>query len=218
MRPPKKDNEGQARGGKYKYADLASVMDAVREPLSANGLSVTQAPTMNGDGFVLVSRLMHTSGQWLEATYPLSANVSSQEMGSAITYGRRYCTLALLGIAADEDDDGAQAKTPARSRPEARPAQPQDVATKPAPAHASPAMPAADPNVITEPQRKRLFAIAKEYNVDTAAVQAIISEITGQVSTSKIPVTQYDQVIDALGHYRPPTPAQEPTNEAAGQA
>ena len=86
---------------KSKYADLAAIWDAARKPLSANGLSIVQTI---GDG-VLHTRLLHTSGQWIASEHPLPLSGRPQEIGSALTYARRYSLSALIGIAADEDDD-----------------------------------------------------------------------------------------------------------------
>jgi ERF superfamily len=87
---------------KSKYADLAAIFDAARKPLSANGLAIVQTI---GDG-VLHTRLLHTSGQWIASEHPLPMSGRPQEIGSALTYARRYSLSALIGIAADEDDDG----------------------------------------------------------------------------------------------------------------
>jgi len=86
---------------KSKYADLAAIFDAARKPLSANGLAIVQTI---GDG-VLHTRLLHTSGQWIASEHPLPMSGKPQEIGSALTYARRYSLSALIGIAADEDDD-----------------------------------------------------------------------------------------------------------------
>ena len=86
---------------KSKYADLAAIFDASRKPLSANGLAIVQT-IENG---VLHTRLLHTSGQWIASEHPLPMSGKPQEIGSALTYARRYSLSALIGIAADEDDD-----------------------------------------------------------------------------------------------------------------
>lgn len=95
---------------KSKYADLASVFDAIRGPLSANGLSVTQVTVLDGRGMMLRTVLMHTSGQFIESEYPLPSAGKPQEMGSARTYARRYELTSIVGIGADEDDDGNAAQ------------------------------------------------------------------------------------------------------------
>ena len=98
----------------YQYADLAACLDAIREPLSGNGLSISQLPTMTENGFGLVTLLLHESGQWLQGFFPLSPDGTSknimQSMGSAITYVRRYSLAAILGLA-QTDDDGSTAQS-----------------------------------------------------------------------------------------------------------
>ncbi len=96
---------------KNKYADLAAVWDAIRGPLSKNGLSITQTiEPINGTGTYLRTTLRHASGQWVSSMYPLPDSAKPQEMGSALTYGRRYSLSSLVGIAADEDDDANEAQ------------------------------------------------------------------------------------------------------------
>jgi hypothetical protein len=91
---------------KSKYADLASVIDSIRAPLSSNGIAVSQTMELRDTGMVLRTVLMHTSGQWIASEYPLPATARPQEMGSALTYARRYSLSALVCNSADEDDDG----------------------------------------------------------------------------------------------------------------
>ena len=96
---------------KSKYADLASVLNAARAPLSTNGLAITQAMEIREGGLVMRTTLMHTSGQWMASEYPLPATARPQEMGSAQTYARRYSLAALICNSADEDDDAEGAET-----------------------------------------------------------------------------------------------------------
>lgn len=91
---------------KSKYADLSSVLDSTRGPLSANGLAVIQTMQATERGMVLRSTLAHSSGQWIATEYPLPATQRPHEMGSALTYARRYSLAALICNSADEDDDG----------------------------------------------------------------------------------------------------------------
>jgi hypothetical protein len=91
---------------KFKYAPLDSILNAVRKPLADNGLAITQLL----DGGDLVTMLLHKDGASLSgrlAVPHIDGNV--QAFGSAITYLRRYSIQAILGIAAEEDDDGNQA-------------------------------------------------------------------------------------------------------------
>ncbi len=108
---------------KSKYADLASVIESVRKPLTDNGLSFTQSIKFWGEangeasGVYLVTRILHTSGQWISSDYPLPMNATPQQMGSALTYARRYSLSAITGTAADEDDDGDKAEVQAKKIP-----------------------------------------------------------------------------------------------------
>ena len=107
---------------KSKYADLAAIWDACREALSANGLSVIQMtePTLEG-GVVVVTRLCHSSGQWVEGTLAMPVSkADAQGYGSSLTYCRRYALAAAVGVA-PEDDDG-NAATKAKPLPAAIPA------------------------------------------------------------------------------------------------
>ncbi len=90
---------------KSKYADLTSVWDSIRQPLTKNGLCVVQTVEMQGDNVILVSILMHSSGQWIKSYLPiLNASKTSQGQGSGITYARRYALAALVGCVQDDDD------------------------------------------------------------------------------------------------------------------
>jgi hypothetical protein len=89
----------------YHYADLSVVIEHVRPALSEVGLVVTQIIEPG----LLVTRLIHESGQSLTSRYKLPELTDSQAMGSAITYARRYSLCAILGIAAEDDEDGGKA-------------------------------------------------------------------------------------------------------------
>ena len=92
---------------KSRYADLAALVEATRPALSKNGLALIQSPMFQGGRIVVLSRLVHKSGQWIETEVSLkAAQDTPQAIGSTITYGRRYGLAAILGVCADEDDDG----------------------------------------------------------------------------------------------------------------
>ena len=99
------------------YADLSGGINAIRTPLSANGIAFIQPTRLDGDLLIVETRLSHSSGQWMESEYPACRfPLKPQEVGSAITYARRYSLFALVGIAG-EDDDGNEAnksETPPR--------------------------------------------------------------------------------------------------------
>lgn len=92
---------------KSKYATLANILDVIREPLHKNGLSFVQFPT---NQFGLITRLMHQSGEWMEAEYVMQPTQNTpQGIGSCITYMRRYALGSILGLNIDKDDDGNDA-------------------------------------------------------------------------------------------------------------
>lgn len=109
------ENPAFKRDGKtLRYATLADVWDACREPLTKHGLSVVQSPSRAEHGVSVTTLLMHTSGQWLESTLEVPVGGgTAQAFGSAITYARRYSLAAIVGIAPDEDDDGNAASVSA---------------------------------------------------------------------------------------------------------
>jgi len=96
----------------YSYATLDQISAAILPLLSTLGLSFIAKPTLNADGkFVLAYKLKHTSDQEEVGEYPLPTSGTPQQVGSAITYARRYCLTAVTGVSpADEDDDGKAAE------------------------------------------------------------------------------------------------------------
>jgi hypothetical protein len=96
---------------KNRYADLASVRDAIAPTLAKHGLAITQTMEIGelSGGFSLQTMLIHKSGQWVTSEYPLPVNAKPQELGSALTYARRYSLSSIVGIAADDDDDAEMA-------------------------------------------------------------------------------------------------------------
>ena len=113
---------------KSKYADLASVWDACREPLTKHGLSVVQFPQTEYRGepepyewtskmgekrygvrivcvVSVLTRLTHASGQWMDdVVSTMLPTGDPQAVGSAITYLRRYALQSVAGVAPEDDD------------------------------------------------------------------------------------------------------------------
>jgi hypothetical protein len=123
-----KDKKAQVKSDKanytYTYADLASVQAAVFPLLSAAGLAWMARPTWDAEGrFVLAYSLLHgPSGEREDGAYPLPdpTRGTPQQAGSAITYAKRYCLSAIVGVATD-DDDGKAASEAAAPKASARP-------------------------------------------------------------------------------------------------
>ena len=103
---------------KTKYADLASVVEAIREPLANNGLSYVQICHDKEGAASVETMILHSSGEWLSCG-PVSAPVSkhdAQGFGSALTYARRYSLSAAFGVAPEDDDGNAAAKAPPKDK------------------------------------------------------------------------------------------------------
>lgn len=99
---------------KSRYADLESVWQACRKPLTDNNLSVTQTSRYTEHGLMLVTTLLHSSGEWIAGEMPvLVKDNSPQAQGSGLTYARRYALAALVGIyQTDDDGEAAQGRKP----------------------------------------------------------------------------------------------------------
>lgn len=93
---------------KSRYADLASVWEACRDPLTKHGLAVTQWPSADGPKVTVETILTHESGEWISRELTITAKEDSpQAIGSAVTYARRYALAAVAGVAPDDDDGEA---------------------------------------------------------------------------------------------------------------
>lgn len=102
-----------------KYADLASVRDAITKPLAAQGIAVVQTFRAADPGTVLlVTTLLHSSGQWIRSELSMvvpegGKQNPAQVLGSVISYARRYALSAIVCISSDEDDDAESVPTQA---------------------------------------------------------------------------------------------------------
>lgn len=159
---------------KSKYAPLDEIWDLIRKPLADNGLSIVQMPEeisgvfqlevkkydkMVMENFVKLSintLLLHSSGEWIESLYTTIAFASSQGLGSALSYARRYSLLGLCGIAQEDDDGnaGTNQSAPVTVAPQELPKQ---VIEKSEPAKKT--------DTITKP-----IEVADEYDTQTMAL------------------------------------------------
>lgn len=93
-----------------KYVDLSDGLDVIRKVLGKHAIAVVQATKAEESTIILHTRLIHSSGQWIESTYPVSGLERHQVMGSALTYSRRYALFSMVGVAGEDDDDGNAAQ------------------------------------------------------------------------------------------------------------
>jgi hypothetical protein len=110
--------DGSGGGRKWKYATLATVIDKCRKPLSENGLAITQTTSLTDHGWILTTTLIHAdSDQWISSDIPVAVGGNVWDMGSSLTYMKRYQYLAVLAVAPDEEDDDGQAAQDANLKP-----------------------------------------------------------------------------------------------------
>jgi len=100
---------------KMKYSDLGSVMEACKEAFNNHGITVLQPVTTTDGVTVVATLLLHESGEYISSSMKVSCKNpdNPQEMGSAITYAKRY-SLQAIAFIPSEDDDGEMATKPSR--------------------------------------------------------------------------------------------------------
>lgn len=102
----------------FRYADLNTILTACRGALTENELTISQLIRTIGPSMVLQTLLIHSSGEFLSSTLPLNNSSGAQALGSEITYMKRYALSSMLGIAADDDDDGNLAEASKKDKPQ----------------------------------------------------------------------------------------------------
>jgi hypothetical protein len=194
MTAPKKAHVGKIKGttksGKdyeyeYRYADLADVIES-RKVGAKHGLAITQGMETRDGYFALTTMLMHSSGQWKSWDCPIPNGLSPQQLGSFLTYMRRYSESGAWGIAAEDDDDGKAAEGNGKTE---RPA--PKLATEPVPVKAS---------VLSQEERVKISALAKSKGILTAEkFSTFLAEHCRDARTaSELSKSEYDAVTDAL--------------------
>ena len=99
---------------KSKYADLSSVMEAIRPALTAHGLGFVQMVKDGQDCAAVETVIIHESGEMMPCGFvsvPVS-KADAQGYGSAITYAKRYSLQAAFGVPSVDDDGNAAAAAP----------------------------------------------------------------------------------------------------------
>ena len=196
-----KDQDGQVGNQKTKYVNLIQVNEKVLPLLNVNGVIYTCLPNLLDDGrFALEYELLHVpSGTAKRGKYALKLSEQPMQMGSAITYARRYALLAVLGLVAEnEDDDGGAGRSSAqRQAKRATPEQQGQVAQR---RPSGPPLPA-DGDLITQPQMAKLQAMFTAQGYATAeAKKAYLESVVKHplASTKELTKAEAKAVIDRL--------------------
>ena len=220
---PRKDGKVSAGQRQYRYLELPDLLAEVRHKFGEHGWAVMQIPDVF-DGHVTVTNLwLHRSG--VKLTHPpftLPAGRTPQDIGSAITYARRYSLAALVGLAGSDDDDAQAAQRAARETPElTRPiTRTQAKAGDPDPWHTPkpPPRPAAmsqpdigAPSTRTQASKKQtglMWVRLKDSGMTLDEirpwVQAVLALDTPDWHTDQLTSAQVSAVIDQLQRDTPP--------------
>lgn len=96
---------------KSKYADIATVIDAVKPALVKHGLFFTQHPEPSERGVCIETMLHHASGESISLgkLFVPANKQDAQGFGSALTYARRYALVTAFGVPTEDDDGNAAA-------------------------------------------------------------------------------------------------------------
>lgn len=177
------------------YADLATILTAVKPVLAKFKLAVLQTPTVDEQGRQnITTTLLHESGEYIEGDYLIIAKdlTDPQKIGSGVTYARRYSLNAILNIASEDDDGTGAAAKPAPAAP-AKPA--VTPKSKEAPKVHEGAGKGEQPSPL---QLSKLADTIKEYNIDTAKMRAWILK-TYSKPVSQCTVKEYDETMAFIG-------------------
>lgn len=163
-----------------KYADLTSVWSACRAPLAKHGISVTQWPKHSEDSRLHLVTRVACQGEWIKGEFSVPVpKQDPQGYGSALSYLRRYSLSAVLGVVADEDDDGNAASAPTET-------------SDPAPPKASAVSGPSDAQI------KRAFAKARAAKVSDVDMKKWISDKCKKTSITELTPNEYEALCSAL--------------------
>lgn len=170
-----------------RFTSLDHLIAVTKPVLTKHGLAILQFPDETNGIPSLTTKLLHVSGECIEATLPLVlAKSDMQGVGAALTYARRYAWASVLGIASEEDDDGNTASE-------------SNILTEDKHYEGGGQVrSSAGGSTISEAQGKRLWAIAKESNVDAEQLKALVKEIAGVDSSSAVPKDRYEALVEAV--------------------
>jgi hypothetical protein len=185
----------------FQYAPLEACLASVRQALSEEELALTQSVVMIPEGMVLRTWLLHSSGQFLSGDTPMMVEGNGPKaLASAETYARRYGVSALLGLAADDDDDGSAATgDQIANAPRPTKAKPVPISEEQAAElHAKMEKAGADPVLFA-----KFLGVAKVEDLQAAqlpkAHAALDAKIVANAKAEKAPKTTKAQKVTTLG-------------------
>ena len=168
----------------YNYANLGSIVQEITAIMGKHDLSTSWSTAQEGRNVTVTCHITHVAGhrESVTLTGPIdeSGNKNSiQAVGSTVTYLQRYTLLAALGLATGEDDDGRQGAAPGEP-----PTGHHEDSRPPAPAQTG--------HKVSDPQRKRWYAIAKKAGKSDDDMRAYLTSI-GFESSKDITTDRYEE-------------------------
>jgi hypothetical protein len=175
------------------YTTLAALHKTVVPLLAQCGLAWVCLPSQRDGAPVLRYRLVYVpNGEALEGEMPLLVGngATPQQLGSALTYARRYALAAVLGIASAEEDDDGQAASQRAPGQATRPAAPRVQAQA-----------SGGSAVISQKQRGLLNARAREAGLTARGFARLLLDSAGhpghEVPTDEERAREYvDRLLD----------------------
>lgn len=172
----------------YKYAPLDEIMTTILPVMGPLGLSVSWRSKVEAEKVIVTCRVSHTLGHHEESgdiAMPIVAGDGganpAQRVGIAATYAKRYALLGIIGMAPEDDPDAKSSDKPAEDE---------------GPRHQQQEPSGADVT-ITEPQQKRLWAIAREHRWSDEQVKDLLTSF-GRDKTEQINRNEYERFIERL--------------------
>lgn len=189
FQPIKKDQKGY----NYKYADINAILEMIRPVLCEYGLMIVQMPIEKNGELQLRTLIGHESGEKISFCTPIMLENSkgmnrAQSFGSAVSYTRRYSLVSALGLEMEDDDGKASA---ALNTPQKQPI--------------------SKPGLISEPQRKRLFALSK--GLEESKIKDVLAK-EGFESSKDISIEKYDKICQKLQNLSELKKASQPATDS----
>ena len=183
-----------------RFASLGSVIRTIQPVLAKHELAVVQLPFSEEGAVGITTMLLHSSGEWIQLSIALplpkeKGKSIAQVAGGVISYLRRYSLAAALNLYTEEDTDGASRPGP-RPRPRAK-ARPDPVVAvaKELGAEVRTDSGNSDDGIVAGPVWAKVFEWARQYDLDSKAVRAILQQAYG--TTAGLTKKQVVQAIKA---------------------
>ena len=116
---------------KSRYADLAEVLNTVRPTFARHGLAIIQSVSTEQQLVTVATTIAHKEGGFVTSSLSCPAPTSKiQDLGSMVTYLRRYSVAAMTCISQEDDDGNAASQRPAKASTEPQKPSPTQALTE----------------------------------------------------------------------------------------